>query len=48
MTDELAEIRQKKLEELRNGKRGTDAENQNSESAGAGPRPRRRRPIGRG
>ncbi|NHX41758.1 MULTISPECIES: thioredoxin [Haloarcula] len=33
MTDELAEIRQKKLEELRNGERGIAAENENSESA---------------
>ena len=33
MTDELAEIRQKKLEELRNGERGTAAENQSNESA---------------
>ena len=33
MTDELAEIRQKKLEELRNGARGTAAEGQSNESA---------------
>ncbi|EMA05132.1 thioredoxin [Haloarcula vallismortis] len=32
MTDELAEIRQKKLEELRNGERGTAAENRSNES----------------
>ncbi|RLM90461.1 thioredoxin [Haloarcula sp. Atlit-7R] len=32
MADELAEIRQKKLEELRNGERGTAAENRNNES----------------
>jgi thioredoxin 1 len=33
MTDELAEIRQKKLEELQNGERGTAPENQSNESA---------------
>jgi len=32
MADELEEIRQKKLEELRNGERGTAAENQADES----------------